>query len=114
MDFTFEMGTKLWIPVYALHHDADYYPKPEEFDPERFTPERIAKRNNSTYLPFGPRNCIGLRFGMMQARIGLITILANYEVSLSDRMASGPLVMSNKSFILTTEGDLYLKLKKLV
>jgi cytochrome P450 len=36
-DVTVEKGTKVLIPVMALHHDPKYYPDPERFDPERFS-----------------------------------------------------------------------------
>jgi cytochrome P450 family 6 len=54
-------GTGVFIPIYALHNDPQYYPDPEKFDPERFTEENKQNRPNYTYLPFGegPRICIG-------------------------------------------------------
>ena len=29
-------GAAVVIPVYALHHDPQYWPEPEEFHPERY------------------------------------------------------------------------------
>ena len=59
--FTLKPGDLVWVPVYALHHDPDYFPDPEKFDPERFSDENRGNIKNCTYLPFGsgPRNCIG-------------------------------------------------------
>ncbi|KAJ9573562.1 hypothetical protein L9F63_009047, partial [Diploptera punctata] len=56
-------GDTLFIPIYALHHDPNYFPDPERFDPERFNDENKPKINQSAYLPFGvgPRSCIGLQ-----------------------------------------------------
>jgi cytochrome P450 family 6 len=54
-------GTGVYIPVLALHHDPQYFPDPDKFDPERFTEENKHNRPNCVYLPFGegPRTCIG-------------------------------------------------------
>lgn len=56
-----EKGQKLVIPSFSIHHDPEYYPNPDDFDPERFTPEEKSKRPNGTFIPFGegPRQCIG-------------------------------------------------------
>lgn len=105
-------GTKVWIPVHAIHHDENYFPRPEEFDPERFTQAEINKRDNISFLSFGegPRNCIGLRFGLMQARIGLVTLLSNYEFSICSK-SKVPLEIEKKNFILTPSGGMWLNVK---
>lgn len=40
-----------------------------------------------TFLSFGegPRICIAQRFGMMQVKLGLITLLTNYKFTKSDK-----------------------------
>lgn len=49
-------------------------------DPNRFTAEEKAKRPQLCYMPFGfgPRNCIGMRFAMLEAKIALIQVLRKY------------------------------------
>lgn len=49
-------GTQCTIPIYSIHHDKEYYPQPEAFDPERFNNENVANRKPFTFLPFGKTN----------------------------------------------------------
>ncbi|XP_046629103.1 probable cytochrome P450 6a14 [Neodiprion virginianus] len=115
--FVIPVGTPIIFPVLGIHHDPEIYPEPERFDPERFNQENIAKRHQYAYLPFGkgPRNCIGMKFGLLQTKIGIITLLSEY------RFKPGPdtkdhLPTETKSFFLTPRGqlmsDLYSKFKK--
>lgn len=46
-------GTQVTIPVYSIHRDADYYPEPDKFEPERFSDENIGNIRPFTFLPFG-------------------------------------------------------------
>lgn len=41
------------VPVYAIHHDTDYYTNPEEYNPDRFEPDEVKKRHPQTFMPFG-------------------------------------------------------------
>jgi len=61
IDISIPRDQKVWIPVYAIHRNPDFYPEPDVFDPERFNEEAVKSRHPMVYLPFGngPRNCIG-------------------------------------------------------
>ncbi|XP_074030224.1 cytochrome P450 6a8-like [Leptinotarsa decemlineata] len=108
---TIQKNTNVIIPVLGFHRDSNYHPKPMEFDPERFM-----NKNSSYpgYLPFGegPRMCIGMRFGQMQVKLGLLTILRKYQVYPSPK-TSLPLEIDPDTFVLHTKQPIYLKLKKL-
>lgn len=77
-----EKGTTIQIPVYSLHRDPKYHPNPEEFDPERFLPPRNEQIKPYTYLPFGagPRICVGMRFGQLNAKLALASLIKYFYI----------------------------------
>lgn len=101
------------IPAYAIHHDPVLYPQPEKFNPDRFTSENVKQRESIEWLPFGdgPRNCIGLRFGLMQTRVGLAYLLRNFKFSVCDKTEI-PLTWDKKSFLLCSKNGIFLKVEK--
>ncbi|KOB77971.1 Cytochrome P450 [Operophtera brumata] len=91
-DYTFpcglhlERGSRVHLPIYYLHHNADNFLEPEEYKPERFLPGAKHEIKQFTYFPFGegPRTCIGTRFAKMQITPGLIAFLKKYSVELAE------------------------------
>ncbi|GFS60787.1 hypothetical protein NPIL_4021, partial [Nephila pilipes] len=79
---TIPKGMIVSIPNYALQHDPKLFPDPEKFDPNRFTAEERAKRDPYAYLPFGagPRNCVGMRFALMEIKICLACTVSHFEM----------------------------------
>ncbi|GJQ77925.1 Cyp6a9 [Trypoxylus dichotomus] len=111
---TIEKGTRVWIPCVGIHYDPEYYPEPEKFNPDRFSEENKANRHQFVYLPFGegPRICIGLRFGLMQSRVGLALILKNFKVKLSPRTKL-PLGQNPGAFLLQPKNNVFLEMERL-
>lgn len=77
----FAEGEMVGMPIYAMHHDSNYFPEPERFDPERFMPEGRAQWDPDTYMPFGmgPRNCIGKRFAEFEIRVVMAVLLRRFR-----------------------------------
>nr|AFR43486.1 cytochrome P450 [Locusta migratoria manilensis] len=77
--------TGVVVSVLGLHYDPRYWERPHQFIPDRFSEENSKGRPNYVYLPFGdgPRQCIGMRMGLMQVRVGLAHLLRNFSVGPS-------------------------------
>nr|QYA71977.1 cytochrome P450 [Anoplophora glabripennis] len=113
-DFTIKKDTMVMVSNMGIQRDPEYYPDPNRFDPERFSNENKAKRPFVSYVPFGegPRICVGKRFGLLQSKIGLITVLRNYDISL-DRKTTDCFKFEPNELILRKTGDVWLKLKQI-
>ena len=104
--FRIPAGTNLIVGVYALHRDPVLWEDPERFDPDRFSPQRSKGRNRWQYLPFGggPRSCIGDHFAMLEATLGLATLVRAVEItSIDDEF---PLALP---FTMTADGPIPAK-----
>ncbi|XP_067626638.1 cytochrome P450 6a2-like [Eurosta solidaginis] len=113
--YVLEKGLIIVIPIDAIHRDPEIYPEPERFDPTRFEPEAVAKRHPMSWLPFGegPRNCIGLRFGKMQAMVGLALLLKHFKFTLASN-TKVPLEIKKDSFVLTSKDGIHLHIEPIV
>ncbi|KAL9708007.1 hypothetical protein quinque_011525 [Culex quinquefasciatus] len=106
-------GTGLCIPNLAIQRDPQHFPDPLKFRPERFSEEEKSTRHPFSYLPFGegPRICIGMRFGLLQTRMGLALLLKSYRFSLCLR-SPVPLVIDPVNLIHGPAGDVWLGIEK--
>lgn len=75
--FAIPRGGVVATSFHALHRHPDLWPDPDTFDPDRFLPEAVKARDAYAYLPFGggPRSCIGNHFALLEATLGLATII---------------------------------------
>ncbi|CAG9827993.1 unnamed protein product [Diabrotica balteata] len=111
-DIVIEKGVRVLIPVIGIHRDPDHYPNPNVFDPERFNEENKAKRHQFAFMPFGegPRMCIGSRFGLLQSKVGIASIIKDFAVSLHQKTKL-PIKYSPKSIISAVEGDVWVTVR---
>jgi len=93
---TLPKGQQIEFPIHGIHHLEEYYPNPFQFNPDRFMPENRHKITPYTYLPFGagPRNCIGMRFALLEAKLALANIIRKFK------------------FFQTTQTDIPLRYKR--
>ena len=93
-------GTRVFMPIYVMHHDEKNFPEPEEFRPDRWSKKdedqncwvereesdesgTIAAGNRKAFLAFssGGRNCVGQRFATQEAVIVLATLIKSLKFS---------------------------------
>uniref|UniRef100_A0A1B6KEH9 Cytochrome P450 n=1 Tax=Graphocephala atropunctata TaxID=36148 RepID=A0A1B6KEH9_9HEMI len=102
-------GQEVIIPVYSFHHDPKNFPDPSSFDPERFSPENTKKWHPYAYLPFGegPRMCIGQKFGLMNVKMAVATLVLDYHLRITPD-TDVPLKMTSDSFTTVPSTPLML------
>ncbi|KAH8401701.1 hypothetical protein KR009_007402, partial [Drosophila setifemur] len=111
--YVIKKGMPILIPAGPMHRDEKLYPNPDTFNPDNFSPERVKERDSIEWLPFGdgPRNCIGMRFGLMQSRIGLALLIKDFKFSVCEQTPI-PMKYDKEVFLISSESGVYLKVER--
>ncbi|XP_023162609.2 cytochrome P450 9b2-like [Drosophila hydei] len=109
--FEFKAGDRINIPIVGLHLDDKFFPEPHKFIPERFSDENKDQLVPYTYLPFGvgPRNCIGNRYALMQAKAMLYNLVLKYKIERSPKTVKD-LLSDSRGFQLTPQSGYWVHL----
>ncbi|XP_030384627.1 probable cytochrome P450 6d2 [Scaptodrosophila lebanonensis] len=85
-DYTIKKGTPILISLFGMHHDPNYFPNPSDYDPHRFDTQS-PNYDQTAYMPFGegPRHCIALRMGKVNAKVAVTKVLANFDIAEAPR-----------------------------
>lgn len=106
--FRVPAGANILVGTYALHRDPALWPDPTRFDPDRFT-GATTKGRRWDYLPFGagPRSCIGDHFAMLEATLGLATIVRSVELE-----SASPTFEFALPFTMTAKGRVPVRVRR--
>ncbi|KAF2018040.1 benzoate 4-monooxygenase cytochrome-like protein P450 [Aaosphaeria arxii CBS 175.79] len=85
-------GVDVGVPHYAIHHNADYYPRPFDYVPERWLPDPESnpmyahlQDAHAAFCPFsiGPRGCIGKGLAYVELTVTIARVLFLYDMRLA-------------------------------
>ncbi|KAI8115386.1 Cytochrome P450 4d2 [Lucilia cuprina] len=101
-------GTNIIILIYMMCRDPDYFPRPNDFIPERFSAENIEKIHPFAFLPFswGPRNCIGQKFAILEIKSIVSCLLRHFEF-----LPLGPDVVRMVTVVMRSSTGINMALK---
>ncbi|XP_036327231.1 probable cytochrome P450 6d5 isoform X2 [Rhagoletis pomonella] len=102
-------GTPIIISLFGLHRDANYFPDPMLWQPERFVNQNY---DPVAYMPFGagPRHCIAQRWGKVIVKIALAKLLLNFNIEMNP--VRKELEMANFGVSLLAKGGINVRLSK--
>jgi len=86
--YTLPVGTIVAPCVYLMHRNADIYPQPLSFRPERFLENPAT---TYTWIPFGGgvRRCVAVVFAQLEMKQVIRTVLGEVELSAADSRSEG-------------------------
>ncbi|XP_039499180.1 probable cytochrome P450 311a1 [Drosophila santomea] len=109
---TYCAGVTLWINMYGLAHDKEYYPDPYAFKPERWLQEDGAFAPPAfSYIPFsgGPHVCIGRRYSLLLMKLLTAHLVMAFDLKLDQEQA--PLKLQAQ-MVLKAQQGIYVSFSK--
>lgn len=84
-------GTQIAVSIYSLHHNAEYFPGPFTFRPERWLEESAAAREpakksmSDAFAPFlvGSRSCAGKAMAYLEVSLALAKTLWYFDFEVA-------------------------------
>ncbi|MFD5510020.1 cytochrome P450 [Streptomyces sp. NPDC127051] len=76
------IGTTIFYSAHLLHRQADLYPDPDRFDPDRWASGHLLPPRREAFIPFGggARKCIGDRYATNEMVLALATITTRWRL----------------------------------
>lgn len=113
-DMTIPEGIDCRVPTYHIQRNANLWPNPDVFDEQRFLRNKRSV-NATTFQAFGvgPRNCIGMRFALLEIKLALSVLLYNYRLVASEKTELGDISREFKIISMTPKNGVFVRAVKL-
>ncbi|KAI4501172.1 hypothetical protein M0802_003545 [Mischocyttarus mexicanus] len=113
--YLIKKDTSIWIPVYGLHHDPNYFKDPYKFNPDRFLQNGKEISNSGFFMPFGmgPRICIANRFALLEMKVLVFHLLARCNLKPCSKTENPIQFSTNKFFAgVTAKNGFWMSLEE--
>ena len=101
-------GTRINVPVLAVHWSENNWKNPMEFNPERFFENDY---DPIAWMPFGvgPRFCAGMRFAELEFKLVMAKTIKNFKFELT-KNSQDPLLCKSQGILYRPVDDVHVKL----
>ncbi|KAI1111252.1 cytochrome P450 [Nemania sp. NC0429] len=86
-------GTEIGVNTYALHYNAEYFPEPYAFKPERWLVDDATAgcTIKAAFIPFsiGPRGCVGKAMAYLEASLVMAKTMWYFDFERTSRRPAG-------------------------
>jgi cytochrome P450 len=101
--YTIAKGTTIMLSMYATHHNARLWERPNEFNPDRFADSAQPERHKYSFFPFGGglHNCIGRHFAELEMLLIIATLCREigFETEVNAKEAIGVTLKPDRPLI---------------
>uniref|UniRef100_A0A182P0A2 Uncharacterized protein n=1 Tax=Anopheles epiroticus TaxID=199890 RepID=A0A182P0A2_9DIPT len=105
-----KVSDKLYLSIWAMHRNGDYFPQPERFDPERFVGKDTQHTN--TFIPFGiGRGCVGQEFVKQIVKVTLVALVQRFKLLPGERTPE-PLKLIQSGSSLEARDGFWIRLER--
>lgn len=115
-DYTIPKGSDVLVNVWAIHHDAQTWPEPEKFIPERFLQKEVDFfGRNFEFIPFGSGKhiCLGLHLANKMLHVILGSLVHQFDWTFTEDLRRSGADMTEKfGLVLSMATPMFANAKK--
>lgn len=117
LTLTLHHQTTIGVNLFSIQNSATFWADPRGFHPERFLPQSDSRYDRAfdkdvkaAFQPFsvGPRNCIGSRVFLAQARVFLAKVIWKFDLELQGGQENW---LDQKAWLVFEPKSLYVRLR---